>query len=44
MPHPERRVKAELFFCCGKTQPLIKLEKQIQISVLISVQVGPLQR
>ena len=39
-PQPERRAIAE-HFCCGNTQPfLIKL---IQISVLISVQVGPIQ-
>ena len=36
-PHPEGRATAE-HFCCTNTQPfLIKLEKLIQISVLISV-------
>ena len=44
MSHPERRSEVEHFYC-GNGQPLlIKLEKLIQISVLISVQMKPLQR
>ena len=40
-PNLERRALAE-YFCCGDTLPLlIKLEKPIQISVLIFVQIGP---
>ena len=42
-PPPERKDEAE-HFCCGKTQHLlIKLEKLIQISRLISVQMWPIQ-
>ena len=41
--HQERRTIAE-YLCRGNAQPLlIKLEKLIQISVLISVQVRPIQ-
>ena len=40
--HPERAIM-ELFYC-GNTLPLIKLEKLIQISVLIFVLVRTLQR
>ena len=40
----ERRGIAEIF-SCGKTLPLfIKLEKSIQISILISVQVRLMQK
>ena len=43
-PYPEIRVIAE-HFCYGNELPLlIKLEKLIQISVLISVQVRPIQK
>ena len=43
-PHPERRGRVEYFCCSNTILLLIKLEKLIQISVLISVQVRPIQR
>ena len=42
MPHPERRTKAEHFYCGNKLLLLIKLEKFR--FVLISVQVRLIQR
>ena len=42
-PHPERRACAE-HFCSGNILLLIKLEKLIQISVLISVQLRSIQK
>ena len=44
MPHPEQRAIAEYFYYGNTLLLLIKLEKLIQISVLISVQVKPIQR
>lgn len=43
-PQPERRTIAEHFVYGNKLPPFIKLEKLIQVSVLISLQVRPIQR
>ena len=43
-PHPERRAIAKHFHCSNTLSLLIKLEKLMQISVLISVQLRPIQR
>ena len=42
-PHPESKAIPE-HFSSGNSLPLTKLEKIIQISILISVQVRPIQR
>ena len=43
-PLSERRAIAEHFCCDNTLLLLIKLEKLFQISILISVQVSPIQR